>query len=148
MFGQGTANQRFIDNHDAKQRAHANGDGTTHTEVELAGIDQVTGVAEVIDRKQQRQAAHQRAVGLPFEPVQLGRHFFRANVILGYFIKAAAMDGPKVTLDTFLFLPFRWLAQVIVEPDEVKGRTDPGHASNDVEPADDQAQPFSQICMH
>ena len=104
VFGQGTANQRFIDNHDAKQRAHANGDGTTHTEVELAGIDQVTGIAEVIDRKQQRQAAHQRAVGLPFEPVQLGRHFFRANVILGYFIKAAAMDGPKVTLDTFLFL--------------------------------------------
>ena len=71
--------------------------------------------------------------------MQLGRHLFRPNLVLGYFIEAAAMDGPQVTLDAFLLLPLRWLAQVIVEPDEVERSADPGHARDNVEPADDQA---------
>ena len=95
------------------------------------GIDQRHLGAVVVDQAEQQEAGDQGRVGLPHEPVQLGRQRLGRELELLGDVEAAAMHRPDLAADALGGVGrVERRLQVVVEPDEVERGADPGDADD------------------
>nr|GEZ57652.1 hypothetical protein [Tanacetum cinerariifolium] len=73
---------------------------------------------------QQGDARHPGPVGFPFEPVQVVRHGRRRQLVLFQVVDTAAVNRPEVARQTVTGVG---AVEVVLQPDEIKGRPDPGN---------------------
>jgi len=144
VLAEGRAAEPVVDQPAQHQEAEADGDGLELGEVHHRRIDQRHFRAVVVDQAQQEEAGDQGGVGLPFEPVQLGRQLLgRQGEFLGR-VEAAAMDRPDLAADAFCGVGrIERRMEVVVQPDEIEGGADPGDAHDHVGPAQHQIEPFN-----
>jgi hypothetical protein len=136
--------QPVIDQPAERQSREADGDRRGRAERRLGRIDQEALGADIIDQHQQREAADPGEIGFPFEPVEPLGHPGRRDRVLLVVIEAAAMDRPQLARGVAVGRP----GQMIVEPDEIEGRPDPGDARGQMEPPDREVKPFGDVDAH
>jgi hypothetical protein len=112
----------------------------------VGGIDEIRLGMDEVDDDEQRKARQPRRVGLPLEPVEgLGKHVRRDLELLDA-IEAAAVDLPRLAADPALgVIGILRRLEVVVERDEVKGRADPRHRGDHVQPAEEQVAPAPPV---
>jgi hypothetical protein len=114
-----------------------------------ARVDQhLAGVGQV-ERDEQRHAAHPGPVALPIEPVQVLWQVGRRHQVLLRVVEPPAVHGPQLAIDSLgLQLGGAGLDEVVVQPDEVERRADPGDDGDDVQPTQQQVGPVEQVDVH
>ncbi len=146
--GRGLAQCRIaedgVDEPAANQRTDADGDGRCRRQV-AAGGDQVEGRVQVEHDGQQHHPGHPGGVGLPFEPVQVLRHFRGSQLVLLQVVDAATVDCPEVSGQAFTRVA---AVEVVLQPDEIERSADPRDPDDHVNPAHQQVQPFDEMCFH
>ena len=143
-FAQGRVAQEGVDEPADEQRADAQ-QYAFRTAQAAARSQQVKRRVGVEHHAQQRDTRHPGEVGFPFEPVQVVRHGRWSQLVFFQVVDTATVDRPQIAGQTaFRVDP----VEVVFQPYEIERRTDPGHASNHVNPAHAQVQPFQQMCFH
>ncbi len=136
--------EQVVDEPADDQRAEADSDGRRRGQL-AARCDQVQAGVEVVHHHQQRHARQPGGVGLPLEPVQVFRHLRRRQLVFLQVVDTATVDGPEIARQALTRVG---AVEVVLQPDEIEGSTDPGDANDHVNPADTQVQPFGQMGVH
>ncbi len=145
VLAQGRAAQPVVEQPAAHHEGEADGDRLALVERHHGGIDQGHLGAVVVDEAEQQEARDQGGVGLPHEPVQVGRQRLGGDRELLGGIEAAAVDRPDLAADPLGPIGrVERLVQVIVQPDEVERGPDPGDAHDHVGPSKHEIQPIAE----
>src|SRR3990167_9309194 len=125
-------------------RAETDGNGHFRCQINTR-LDQVQTRVEVVDHQHQRHARQPGGIGLPFEPMQVLRHFRRGQFVFFQVVDTATVNRPEVTRQTFAGIA---AVKVVFQPDEIEGCADPGDAGDHMDPANAQVQPLSKMRFH
>ena len=106
-------------------------------------VDQIRGIARVINDPQKREPREPRERRLPLEPMQRRRHRARAEAPLFHPVKKPAMGHVKLALDTLARLLRR--SEGRVQPHKIKRRADPHDAGDEMRHADQKIQPLMEV---
>ncbi len=146
MIAQRRPAQSFVEQPGEQQGAEGEGGRARGGEVEHRLVDEIELGSEIVDEDQQCEAGEPGGIGLPFEPGQLVRHPRGRHQVLHHVIETAAVHLPGIALDPLR--QSRPALEAEIEVDEVERAADPADAGNDVQPPQDQAQPFGQHGFH
>ena len=143
-FAQGRVAEEGVDEPADEQRAEADGHAFRAAQG-AARCQQVQRRVGVEHHAQQRDPRQPSEIGFPLEPVQVVRHGRWSQFVFFQVVDTTAMDRPQIARQpVFRVDPI----EVVFQPDEIERRADPGHASDHVNPAHAQVQPFQQMCFH
>ncbi|MCY1421262.1 hypothetical protein D9M71_369120 [compost metagenome] len=136
--------EEVVDEPAGDQRTDTDGDTFTAAQGAARG-QQVQGRVPVEHQAQQGNTRHPGEIGFPFEPVQVLRHFRRSQLVFFQVVDTATVNRPEVARQAIARVG---PVEVVFQPDKVERRADPGHASDHMNPAHAQVQPFQQMCFH
>ncbi|MNQ49346.1 hypothetical protein D3C85_632560 [compost metagenome] len=143
-LAQGRVAEEVVSHITRDHRAEADDNGQFRRQVDTR-LDQVQARVEVVDHQHQGNTRQPGEIGLPFEPMQVVRHFWRGQFVLLQVVDAATMDRPQIAGQAVARVD---PVEVVFQPDEIEGCADPGDAGDHMDPADAQVQPLGQMCFH
>ncbi len=109
-------------------------------------IDQVRRGVRVVDDDEQPEARQPGRVRLPLEPMQRLRQLLGRDAVLLDPVEAAAVHLPRLAADPTLgVVGILRRRKVVVERDEVEGRTDPRHRGDHMQPPEQQVAPAPPV---
>ena len=125
----------------------ADADGLAAGNVGHGFVDHHGLGVEIVGNGQERKTGQPGRIRFPLEPVQFLRQFGGRHQVFLRVVETAAMHGPQFARHALLLQLGAGCGRSdrVVEPDEIKGSTDPGDARDDVQPADDQVQPLQAV---